>query len=86
MMLVKMLLTGTSFATGFVGGPIFPLLFIGGTLGQVLSEILTFIPQGVGVLAGLDFGRWLISEQIKQRLNDSKKARTKTVNIIDKIW
>jgi H+/Cl- antiporter ClcA len=53
MMLVKMLLTGTSFATGFVGGPIFPLLFIGGTLGQVLSEILTFIPQGVGVLAGM---------------------------------
>ena len=86
MTLVKMLLTGTLFATGFVGGPIFPLLFIGGTLGQVLSEILTFIPQGVGVLAGLDFGRWLISEQIKQRLNDSKKARTKTVNIIDKIW
>ena len=53
MMLVKMLLTGTSFATGFIGGPIFPLLFIGGTLGQVLSEILTFIPQGVGVLAGM---------------------------------
>ena len=53
MMLVKILLTGTSFATGFTGGPIFPLLFIGGTLGQVLSEILTFIPQGVGVLAGM---------------------------------
>jgi H+/Cl- antiporter ClcA len=53
MMLVKILLTGTSFATGFEGGPIFPLLFIGGTLGQVLSEILTFIPQGVGVLAGM---------------------------------
>ena len=50
MMLVKMLLTSTSFATGFDGGPIFPLLFIGGTLGQVLSEILPFIPQGVGVL------------------------------------
>ena len=53
LMLVKMLLTGTSFATGFDGGPIFPLLFIGGTLGQALSEILTFIPQGVGVLAGM---------------------------------
>ena len=53
MMLVKMLLTGTSFATGFDGGPIFPLLFIGGVLGQALSEILTFIPQGVGVLAGM---------------------------------
>jgi chloride channel protein, CIC family len=52
-MLVKILLTSTSFATGFVGGPIFPLLFVGGTLGQVLSEVLTFIPQGVGVLAGM---------------------------------
>ena len=36
-----------------MGGPIFPLLFIGGTLGQVLSGVLTFIPQGVGVLAGM---------------------------------
>ena len=53
MILVKILITGTSFATGFVGGAIFPLLFIGGTLGQALSEILTFIPQGVGVLAGM---------------------------------
>ena len=53
LLLVKMLLTSTSFATGFDGGPIFPLLFIGGTLGQVLSEILPFIPQGVGVLAGM---------------------------------
>ena len=53
MMLVKILLTGTSFATGFEGDPMFPLLFIGGTLGQALTGILTFIPQGVGVLAGM---------------------------------
>jgi H+/Cl- antiporter ClcA len=53
MVLVKILLTSTSFATGFEGGPIFPLLFVGGTLGQVLSGVLTFIPQGVGVLAGM---------------------------------
>ena len=53
MMFVKILLTGTSFATGFDGGPIFPILFIGGTLGQALSGVLTFIPQGVGVLAGM---------------------------------
>jgi H+/Cl- antiporter ClcA len=53
MMLLKMLLTSTSFATGFEGGPVFPLLFIGGTLGLALSEILTFIPQGVGVTAGM---------------------------------
>ena len=53
MMFLKILLTSTSFASGFEGGPIFPLLFIGGTLGLALSEILTFIPQGVGVLAGM---------------------------------
>ena len=53
MMFVKILLTSTSFASGFEGGPVFPLLFIGGTLGLALSEILTFIPQGVGVLAGM---------------------------------
>jgi H+/Cl- antiporter ClcA len=53
MMPVKILLTSTSFATGFVGGPIFPLLFIGGTLGQLLSVVLTLIPQGVCVLAGI---------------------------------
>jgi H+/Cl- antiporter ClcA len=53
MMFFKILLTSTSFASGFEGGPIFPLLFIGGTLGLALSEILTFIPQGVGVLAGM---------------------------------
>jgi H+/Cl- antiporter ClcA len=53
MMLVKVLLTSISFATGFEGGPVFPLLFIGGTLGLALSEILTFIPQGVGVTAGM---------------------------------
>ena len=53
MMLVKILLTSTSFASGFEGGPVFPLLFIGGTLGLALTEILTFVPQGVGVLAGM---------------------------------
>ena len=52
MMLVKILLTGTSFATGFEGDPIFHY-FYGGTLGQILSEILIFIPQGVGVIAGM---------------------------------
>ena len=53
LVLVKALLTSTSFATGFDGGPIFPLLFIGGTLGLALSKILPFIPQGVGVSAGM---------------------------------
>jgi H+/Cl- antiporter ClcA len=53
MMLVKALLTSTSFATGFEGGPIFPSIFIGGTLGLAISKILTFIPEGVAVTAGM---------------------------------
>jgi H+/Cl- antiporter ClcA len=50
---VKALLTSTSFASGFDGGPIFPLLFMGGTLGLAISQVLPFIPQGVGVSAGM---------------------------------
>ncbi|HEY6408419.1 MAG TPA: chloride channel protein [Ktedonobacteraceae bacterium] len=53
LVVVKALLTSTSFASGFDGGPIFPLLFMGGTLGLAISQILTFIPQGVGVTAGM---------------------------------
>src|SRR6266480_893548 len=53
LLLVKALLTSTSFATGFDGGPIFPLLFIGGTLGLAISQVLPFIPEGVGVTAGM---------------------------------
>jgi chloride channel protein, CIC family len=53
LLLVKALLTSTSFATGFDGGPVFPLLFIGGTLGLAMSQVLTFIPQGVAVSAGM---------------------------------
>ena len=53
LLLVKALLTSTSFATGFEGGPIFPLIFIGGTLGLMLSKILTFIPEGVAVSSGM---------------------------------
>jgi H+/Cl- antiporter ClcA len=53
MVLAKAFLTSTSFATGFEAGPIFPLLFIGGTLGLATSQILTFIPQGVAVTTGM---------------------------------
>jgi H+/Cl- antiporter ClcA len=53
LVVVKALLTSTSFASGFDGGPIFPLLFMGGTLGLAISQVLTFIPQGVGVTAGM---------------------------------
>jgi H+/Cl- antiporter ClcA len=53
MVLVKILMTSTSFATGFEGGPIFPVLFVGGTLGLAISKILTFVPEGVAVTAGM---------------------------------
>jgi H+/Cl- antiporter ClcA len=53
LVIVKALLTSTSFASGFDGGPVFPLLFIGGTLGLAISQFLPFIPQGVGVTAGM---------------------------------
>jgi H+/Cl- antiporter ClcA len=53
LVLVKALLTSTSFGTGFEGGPIFPLFFIGCTLGLAISKILTFIPEGVAVTAGM---------------------------------
>ena len=53
LVVVKALLTSTSFATGFDGGPVFPLLFMSGTLGLAISQVLTFIPQGVAVTAGM---------------------------------
>src|SRR6266487_2751678 len=53
LVVVKALLTSTSFATGFDGGPVFPLLFMGGTFGLAISQVLTFIPQGVAVTAGM---------------------------------
>ncbi|HKO65486.1 MAG TPA: chloride channel protein [Candidatus Nitrosocosmicus sp.] len=53
MVIVKVLITSTSFSTGFEGGPIFPLLFIGGSLGLAISKGLTFIPEGIGVTVGM---------------------------------
>jgi H+/Cl- antiporter ClcA len=53
LLLAKTVMTSTSFATGFVAGPIFPLLFIGGALGLAISKILTFIPEGVAVTAAM---------------------------------
>lgn len=53
LLLAKTVMTSTSFTTGFVAGPVFPLLFIGGTLGLAISKILTFVPEGVAVTAGM---------------------------------
>ena len=49
--LVKILLTGTSFATGFDGGPVFPFIFMGGTLGLAIHGIFPFIPESVALTA-----------------------------------
>jgi H+/Cl- antiporter ClcA len=51
--LVKILLTSTSFATGFDGGPVFPFIFMGGTLGLAIHGIFAFIPESVGVTAAM---------------------------------
>ncbi len=48
--LSKSFLTHISFASGFKGGPIFPLLFMGGTLGMTMALLSLFIPAGVCIL------------------------------------
>ncbi|OPY30873.1 MAG: putative ion channel protein [Methanomassiliicoccales archaeon PtaU1.Bin124] len=46
----KMVTMSISFGSGYKGGPIFPLLFIGGTFGMAVSLLLPFIPEGVCIL------------------------------------
>ena len=43
----KMLAFGVSQASGFVGGPIFPALFIGGTAGVLVHQIIPGMPLGL---------------------------------------
>lgn len=38
-----------TFGTGFIGGPIFPLIFIGGTAGVAVNQWIPDIPQGLAV-------------------------------------
>ena len=40
----KMFTFAVSSATGFIGGPIFPLLFIGGTTGVLVNQIFPDVP------------------------------------------
>lgn len=51
LVIAKIVTMSISFSSGFKGGPIFPLLFIGGVFGMALSIIFPFIPVGVCVLA-----------------------------------
>lgn len=50
--LLKILLTAFTLGTGFKGGEVTPLFFIGATLG---SSFAGFIPLPVGLLAGIGF-------------------------------
>ena len=52
LVLAKMLTLAVSLGTGFRGGRVFPLLFIGGTLGLALSQFLS-VPEAVSVPCGM---------------------------------
>ena len=43
----KMLTFGVSQGSGFVGGPIFPSLFIGGTAGVIVHQVIPGVPLGL---------------------------------------
>jgi H+/Cl- antiporter ClcA len=47
LVLAKQLTFAVSQASGFVGGPIFPALFIGGTLGVLVHEVVPAVPLGL---------------------------------------
>ena len=47
--LAKMLALAGALSTGFIGGPIFPLLFVGGTLGTTINLIFPQIPLALAV-------------------------------------
>ena len=46
-LIAKMVSFGVSQASGFVGGPIFPSLFIGGTAGVLVHLIIPGVPLGL---------------------------------------
>lgn len=49
----KSFVMAVSFNSIFKGGPIFPYLFMGGTLGLAVSQLLPIIPEGVAVTCGM---------------------------------
>ncbi|HEX5909310.1 MAG TPA: chloride channel protein [Thermoleophilaceae bacterium] len=51
--LAKILTFAVSLSTGFIGGTIFPMLFIGGTAGMALHVIVPGIPAGLAVPAAM---------------------------------
>jgi H+/Cl- antiporter ClcA len=47
LVLAKILAFAVSQASGFVGGPIFPALFLGGTAGVVVNQVFPGVPLGL---------------------------------------
>ena len=47
LVIAKQFTFAVSQASGFVGGPIFPALFIGGTVGVLVHEVLPAVPLGL---------------------------------------
>ncbi len=72
----KMLTFGVSQGSGFVGGPIFPSLFIGGTAGVIVHHIIPGVPLGLaftcmlaavpGALAAAPFAMVLMAAFLTQ--------------------
>ena len=46
-LIAKMLTFGVSEGSGFIGGPIFPSLFIGGTAGVIVHQVIPGLPLGL---------------------------------------
>lgn len=51
--LAKMITFAVSLSTGFIGGTVFPMLFIGGAAGMALHTIIPGIPAGLAVPAAM---------------------------------
>ena len=47
--LAKLLALGGALSFGFIGGPVFPLLFVGAALGSALNLLLPQIPAGLAI-------------------------------------
>jgi H+/Cl- antiporter ClcA len=75
-LIAKMATFAVSQASGFVGGPIFPALFIGGTAGVLVHEVIPGVPVGLaftcllaavpGALAPAPFSMVLIAAFLTQ--------------------
>jgi H+/Cl- antiporter ClcA len=75
-LIAKMLTFGVSLGSGFVGGPIFPSLFIGGTAGVLVHQVIPSVPLGlaftcllaatVGALVAAPFSMVLLAAFLTQ--------------------